>query len=67
MNLGDVKWLVIGSTKEFTALKEDIANVCRDVTKAGCIDEICIHDIIKTFENHGYTVKKENNDEAKTD
>lgn len=56
--LGDVPWLVIGSTNEYAELKRDIAHTCRDVTRGCCIDEICIHDIVKTFERFGYSVVK---------
>lgn len=57
-NLVDVTWYLIGSTDEYKDLKRDIARVCRDVTIASCIDEICISDIVQTFNNHGYKVVK---------
>ena len=43
--LRDASWFLIGSTNEYAELKKWIAHICRDVTKAGCIDEICISDI----------------------
>ena len=55
-NLADINWLHLGKTNEYATLKKDIANVCRDVTRAGCIDEICINDILETFRQHGYVV-----------
>jgi hypothetical protein len=55
-HLADIEWLHIGTTDEYEGLKHDIATVCRDVTHASCIDEICINDIVRTFELHGYDV-----------
>lgn len=49
-------WLHIGSLKKYGKLKSAIAHVCRDVTNAGCIDEICINDILLTFRKHGFEV-----------
>ena len=43
--LADVKWGLIGSTEEYKELKKFIGVVCRDVTGACCIDEVCIMDI----------------------
>jgi len=54
--LDQVNWLHLGRTEEYSALKEAIAHVCRDVTHGGCIDEICIHDIVATFKQHGFIV-----------
>lgn len=54
--LAEVRWLLIGSTAEYADLKRDLAHVCRDVTRAACIDEICIHDILATLDRHGYKV-----------
>lgn len=56
--LADVKWLVLGSTDEYDRLKERVAHVCRDVTRASCIDELCINDILYTFRQFGYEVIK---------
>jgi hypothetical protein len=56
--LADEDWLWIGHTEEHYHLKCDIADVCRDVTEAGCIDEICINDILQTFRKFGYEVIK---------
>lgn len=57
-DLLDIEWMRIGKTNRYSSLKKDIAHVCRDVTQAACIDEICIHDIVKTFHNHGYSIIK---------
>lgn len=57
--LNEINWLHLGHTEDYSSLKKDIAHVCRDVTRAGCIDEICINDIIATFKKHGYDVVKE--------
>lgn len=54
--LADEDWFWIGHTDEYNDLKHQLANVCRDVTEAGCIDEICINDILQTFRNFGYEV-----------
>lgn len=64
MELSKVSWLKLGSTEEHSELKKDIANVCRDVTEACQINEICINDIVVTFKQHGYTIIKE--DSTKT-
>lgn len=58
--LHEVEWMQLGSTDKFAALKKDIAHVCRDVTNAACIDEICVSDIVATFLKHGYVVTKKN-------
>jgi hypothetical protein len=58
-SLVDINWLHIGMTNEYATLKKDISHVCRDVTKASCIDEICLNDILVTFKNHGYIVVRE--------
>lgn len=55
-NLLDVNWLHIGASDQYAELKKDIGEACRDVTNGGCIDEICIYDILKTFERHGFAV-----------
>lgn len=56
----NVNWLLLGSTDKYSLLKRRIAHICRDVTEAGCIDEICIHDIVYTFNELGYDVVKQN-------
>jgi hypothetical protein len=58
LDLHSVDWLTIGTTDGYFSLKQAIAHVCRDVTQAGSIDEICIHDIIVTFDKYGYKVVK---------
>lgn len=58
VSLHDVAWTHLGSTNQFDDLKKAVAHVCRDVTKAACIDELCINDILQTFQKHGYEVKK---------
>ena len=58
LKLADIPWLVIGKTNRYSKLKEDIGIVCRDVTEASCIDEICINDILYMFRIHGYEVVK---------
>ena len=55
-DLNQLTWSVIGSTQEYHNLKEDISLVCRDVTEAACIREICLMDILHTFKIHGYVV-----------
>lgn len=54
--LACINWLHLGTTENYAELKKDIANVCRDVTEAGCIDEICINDIVESFKLLGYEV-----------
>ena len=54
--LADVNWLLIGSTDEYAELKKWIAHICRDVTNAACIDEICIYDICVGLRQKGYEV-----------
>lgn len=54
--LADINWLWLGRTDQYDALKKRIAHICRDVTKAACIDEICINDIVVTFRQFGYEV-----------
>jgi hypothetical protein len=54
--LADVKWLKIGSTDEYAELKVWIAHICRDVTEASCIDEICINDICIGLRQKGYEI-----------
>lgn len=56
VELWKVNWLHLGTTDHYAGLKKDIAHVCRDVTHAACIDEICINDIVQTFRNHGFVV-----------
>lgn len=56
--LHEVNWLHLGVTDEYANIKKAIAHVCRDVTGAACIDEICINDIVQTFHKHGYKVEK---------
>jgi hypothetical protein len=56
--LADINWLWLGHTDEYSELKKRIAHICRDVTNAGCIDEICINDIVVTFRQFGYEVVK---------
>lgn len=56
--LADVNWLHMGTTDDYSALKKRIAHICHDVTKACCIDEICINDIVVTFRQFGYEVVK---------
>lgn len=58
-NLLDINWLHLGQTDEHGELKAFVAHVCRDVTKAACIDEICINDVLQAFKQHGYVVVKE--------
>lgn len=55
-NLLDINWLHMGRTDEYSELKTFVAHVCRDVTKAAQIDEICINDILQAFKQHGYIV-----------
>lgn len=57
-SLGEVPWLWQGHTEEYTDLKKQIAHICRDVTKAGCIDEVCINDVILGFKEFGYKIIK---------
>ena len=54
--LHEVNWLLIGATDDYADLNAAIAHVCQDVTRAACIDEICIHDIVETFRQHGFHV-----------
>jgi hypothetical protein len=54
--LADVEWLKIGSTDEYAEVKAWIAHICRDVTEASCIDEICIHDICIGLRQKGYEI-----------
>ena len=54
--LADVNWLLIGSTNEYADLKKWIAHICRDVTHAACIDELCINDICVGFRQKGYEI-----------
>ena len=54
--LADVNWLHLGTTNEYKSLKKFIADICNDVTKAACIDEICINDICVGFRQRGYEV-----------
>lgn len=56
--LADVEWGWIGHTKEYSALKKDMGDVCHDVVDAACIDEIVIMDILTTLRLHGYEVIK---------
>ena len=55
-DLNQLTWSAIGSTEEFYKLKEDISIVCRDVTDAACIRELCLMDILSTLKIHGYVV-----------
>lgn len=54
--LADVEWLKIGSNKEYDEVKHWIAHICRDVTHAGCIDELCINDICIGLRQKGFEV-----------
>lgn len=56
MYLADVDWFVIGNTRKYDAVKKWIAHICRDVTNASCIDEICIADILSGLRTHGFEV-----------
>jgi hypothetical protein len=56
--LTDINWLHIGQTDEYAGLKTAVAHVCRDVTNAGSIDEVCLSDILHTLERQGYSVVK---------
>lgn len=54
--LADVEWLHLGSTNEYKDVKKFIADICYDVARAACIDEICINDICVGFRQCGYEV-----------
>lgn len=54
--LADVEWLHLGSTHEYKDVKKFIADICYDVARAACIDEICINDICVGFRQRGYEV-----------
>ena len=54
--LADVNWLHLGRTDEYKEVKKFIANICYDVARAACIDEICINDICVGFRQRGYEV-----------
>lgn len=54
--LADVEWLHLGSTNEYKDVKKFIADICYDVARAACIDEICINDICVGFRQRGYEV-----------
>jgi len=54
--LADVEWLWLGNTKDYKEVKDFVALVCRDVTNASCINEICINDVLQALRQHGYEV-----------
>lgn len=54
--LADVNWLHLGRTNEYKEVKEFISDICYDVARAACIDEICINDICVGFRQRGYEV-----------
>lgn len=58
MYLADVDWLWLGKTKQFDGVKDWVAHVCRDVTQASCINEICINDVCQALRKHGFEVIK---------
>lgn len=54
--LHEVNWLHLGTTNQYGALKKRLQRVVHDVVAAGCIDELVINDIVRTFQQHGFIV-----------
>ena len=54
--LADVDWLWLGNTNNHKEVKDFVALVCRDVTDASCINELCINDVLQALRRYGYEV-----------